>query len=398
MGTKRQIASRVRDLILDTSPTGRVVDLFSGIGCVAESLAGVRHVATNDALEFTASLARARFTAGGRVTPVSEASAALKRDYREHVERLASERREILRSEQRALGAGAQALGEYIDSFRHVANDDAVTKIAANAATSTGHAHYCLATTYFAGGYFSLRQAIQIDALRFAIDAASDKGQVSRDRLLAAWLAAAARVINAPGHTAQFLRPNNTAGYARISRMWTRNIWSEFQERLVNLTPVGTSEWRRRNQVIVSDALDLVSSNILRRAGAIYADPPYTKDQYSRYYHVYETLYKYDYPGASGRGRVRPDGFSTDFCKKSGVQHAFERLFDGVANLGVPLILSYPTDGLLTAAGSSVEELVKGRLRLEATHTFAINHSTLGASSGSTTKAATENLYVCRPA
>ena len=133
----------------------------------------------------------------------------------------------------------------------------------------------------------------------------------------------------------------------------------------------------------------------LRGVGAVYADPPYTKDQYSRYYHVYETLYRYDFPDSHGAGRVRSDRFSTGFCLKSGVVGAFEELFDAVASRGIPLILSYPTEGLLASRGLTVPDLLTDRLNLAAVHSFQAQHSTMGASSGSTTKDATENLYVC---
>jgi adenine-specific DNA-methyltransferase len=61
---------------------------------------------------------------------------------------------------------------------------------------------------YFAAGYFSLRQAMQFDALRYAIDSTL-LSDCDRDWALAAWICTAARLANAPGHTAQYLKPNN---------------------------------------------------------------------------------------------------------------------------------------------------------------------------------------------
>ena len=111
----------------------------------------------------------------------------------------------------------------------------------------------------------------------------------------------------------------------------------------------------------------------------VYADPPYTKDQYSRYYHVYETLYLYDFPDSSGEGPARGDRFSTGFPVKSRVAETFTELFDAIANLKVPLVLSYPSNGLLVQAGSSVEALLGERFSLESHETFAAEHSTMGA-------------------
>lgn len=66
MGTKRHMANHVRDAISDLQPSGRVVDLFSGMGSVAESLRDTASVVTNDALSFTAAVSRARFTGPDR--------------------------------------------------------------------------------------------------------------------------------------------------------------------------------------------------------------------------------------------------------------------------------------------------------------------------------------------
>jgi adenine-specific DNA-methyltransferase len=397
MGTKRDIAHRVRRLVADLKPRGPVVDLFSGMGCVAEGLAGLRSVVTNDALSFTAVFARARFTASGRPLRFADAITMLREPYRAHLNNLVAGQRSRLRAEERALGSTRLELAAYMADAEHVANSTRVAKHAKRAASAIGADRYCMTTHYFSAGYFGLRQAMQLDALRFAIDSVEVCAD-DRDWLLGSWLAAAATVANAPGHTAQYLKPNNDNAAARIRRYWRRSIWEEFQNRLIELKLVGTPAWRAKNRVEVSDALELLRSGRLEGVGAVYADPPYTKDQYSRYYHVYETLYRYDFPGAAGEGRARPDRFSTGFCLISGVEAAFVELFEAVADLKVPLVLSYPSAGLLRDAGRDVSTLARTRLRIEAAESFSAEHSTLGASKGAKTKSATENLYVCRPA
>ena len=397
MGTKRHIADRVRRLMAELKPRGRVVDLFSGVGCVAEGLAGLRPVVTNDALAFTGLLARARFTGSRRSLTAAGAIAVVKEPYRTHLSTLKAAHRARLREEDRALEGGRAELVAYMADATHVANNAGVAKRAATAATATGADHYRLTMLYFSAGYFGFRQAMQLDALRYAIDQLTLE-PTDRDWMLAAWLAAAASVTNAPGHTAQYLKPNSDTAAGRIRRYWRRSIWEEWQNRLVDLKLVGTPAWRARNQVEVGDALELLRSDRLTGVGAIYADPPYTKDQYSRYYHVYETLYQYDFPGAAGEGRARPDRFSTGFCLASGVHDAFVELFDAVADLKVPLVLSYPTAGLLANVGDDVPTLASARLMVHVTETFGAEHSTLGASQGTKFKNATENLYVCRPA
>lgn len=394
MGTKRNIASRVQYLVADLRPEGRVLDLFSGIGCVAESLASVAPVHTNDTLSFTAVLARARFKGNRDLTP-QQMIHILRVAYREQAEAETSRRRKALRCEQQSLDGGIEALAQYMRDAKHVATSPSVRRNAAKAAKASGPDHYHLMRYYFAAGYFSLRQAVHLDALRYAIDTAQLSSN-DRDWAIAAWLCAAARLANAPGHTAQFLKSNNESSFRRIGQFWRRSVWETFQNELIGLQLVGTYCWREQNIVEIGEALELLQRPP-SGVGAVYADPPYTKDQYSRYYHVYETMYRYDYPSSAGQGRVRDDRFTSSFCLKSQVKDSFSRLFSSVSDLGLPLILSYPSEGLLAAAGSSVVEIADGHMRLQKTETFGTDHSTLGASKGATTKSAMENIYVYVP-
>jgi adenine-specific DNA-methyltransferase len=398
MGSKRSIADRVRTLVSDLSPQGRVLDLFSGMGCVAESLADTAHIHTNDALSFTAVLARARFAPARRHLKASELIKRIRQRHRDLAEEILRSNRPQLREEQRALDHSHEALLGYMKDVHHVANSAAVAQLAVAASRLEGPEHYRLVTYYFAAGYFSLRQALYLDALRYAIDSANlARGDL--DWALGAWLATAAALTNAPGHTAQYLKPNSINGYKRIKRSWQRSAWDTFQNELIDLKPVGSAAWRKENRVEVDDALHLLSRGKRRLNGvaAVYADPPYTKDQYSRYYHVYETLYRYDFPDSHGEGRVRGDRFVSPFSLKTKVAESFAELFSTVAALKLPLVLSYPSDGLLSRTGRSIPEIAADYMTIKTTECFSIDHSTMGASKGSTTKSAKENLYVCVP-
>jgi adenine-specific DNA methylase len=83
----------------------------------------------------------------------------------------------------------------------------------------------------------------------------------------------------------------------------------------------------------------------------IYADPPYTRDHYSRFYHVLETLCLRDDPKIStvrignkdftSRGIYRQNRHQSPFCIKSQAPTAFLNLFRRVRQLNVPLVISY---------------------------------------------------------
>ena len=393
MGTKRFLAARVRSIVDDLKPVGPVVDLFSGMGSFAEALAPRWAVVTNDFLHFTSVFGRCRFLEGARTT--REEIAGLVQDaYVSHVETLQLAYRAQLAAEQKAIEGKSAALRGYLKEAAHVGNSQWRKRAARESSkASTSKMKYRLATLYFSAGYFSLRQAIQLDALRLAID--NELSGADWDWAIAAWLASASSVVNSPGHTAQFLKPTSAGMTKRIQKSWSQDVWDTFESRLDKLKPVGTAAWRRRNRVSAQEALTFLKASEPDSLGAVYADPPYTSDHYSRYYHVYETLYQYDFPASTGEGRYRNQRAVTEFSIKTRVEQAFEELADSVADLSVPLVLSYPDNGLLIEAGGDLVGLLNQHFSDVEVVSIPREHSTMGASSGTSTKSATENLYVC---
>jgi adenine-specific DNA-methyltransferase len=394
MGTKQALAPLVREAVDDLSQTGTVADLFSGLGSVATSLAPAHPVITNDVLAFTGAFHRARLTneerprLGDVVGPLRD----LFVEHRAHLQELYGRR---LRKEALAIERGAEALSSLIDTAPHAAKSTTWKRLARTASGASGSDRYCLATLYFSAGYFSTGQAIALDSIRYAIDeVAKDRG---RSWMLGAWLAAAATTINAPGHSAQYLRPNSREGFARVIRQWSRDPWSLFVEQLLELKPVGTVEWREQNRVLTSEACAVARSEALDDCEVVYADPPYTKDHYSRFYHVYETLYLYDFPASSGVGRYRSNRFSSPFSLATQVVTSFQRLFTIVAGRRLKLVLSYPKDGLLQTRGVQMRSLLKPHFSSVRSRTVQLDHSTMGASKGAATKATSEVIYVCVP-
>lgn len=392
MGTKRALASIVREEALRIGAQGLVADLFSGMGTVSAALAPDRSILVNDALSFTGALARARFLE--RSTTTSEAmSRLLFPAYRACQDALRERFRDRLAEERAALEAGPSQLRAWIKRAPHVGNSDSARVSAHESSTQVGPERYALTTLYFAAGYFSTAQAIGLDSLRFAID---QQQGLDRDWLLAVWITCAGRLVNAPGHAAQFLQPTSEEAFKRVRRQWQRSPWATFGDSFSAVSLVGDRRWRRGNLVVTGDAAEVVRSTAFDQVGLVYADPPYTKDHYSRYYHVYETLYRYDYPDSLGQGRYRSDRLSSRFSILSKTTTAFEDLFSAVSARGLPMILSYPENGLATQR-VDMAALVKRYFSLEHVLEFTLRHSTLGRSTGTTTKEARERIYVCRP-
>jgi len=284
-----------------------------------------------------------------------------------------------------------------MDATPHAGNSSDVRRSVSQARKLAKPDDYRLATLYFSASYFSIQQAIEIDALRFAIDkVAIDEPDGIRDWLLSTWLSAASSLVNAPGHTAQFLKPTTTAVAARVVRQWSRSMWEGFASRLSELDLQGNREWRKENIVTSLDALDLVNTDLLDLAEAVYADPPYTVDHYSRFYHVYETLYLYDFPKSIGVGRYRDRRFFTSFSRVGEVESAFRDLISPLSERRKSLVMSYPSKGVLSKTGVDLRDLLREFFGQVREIEVQMKHSTLGGSTGEQSKRAVEMVYVCK--
>jgi adenine-specific DNA-methyltransferase len=287
------------------------------------------------------------------------------------------------------------------EGWEHVGNNAALRREAEELRCAPGDFPYRLATLTFAWGYFGLEQAIQLDSLRYAIDAARADRRLTAEA--ADWsrlslLGAASRIASSPGHFAQYLRGNTPRSFERVRNQRRRAAWDWCMSGIETLRPFGDGPWRKTNRVFRSDALRLWPKldRLNLRNAVVYADPPYSKEHYSRYYHVLESLTRYDYPASSGMGRYRDDRFRTPFSVKTEVLPAMNSLCESIAARGWSLVLSYPSSGLLTK-GLSLDpaELLRqhfSRVRLGMKVPTA--HSTLGARHGSGVKRVDEYVWL----
>src|SRR5665647_1451539 len=121
MGTKRHMVTSVRSAIDEFAGSGRAVDLFSGMGSVAESLSnGGPSVVTNDALEFTACVARARLTGKRRVDTPQPAAKRLLKPFEASQAALKCTFGDGFQAEQAALDGSIADFRRYLKSAAHV--------------------------------------------------------------------------------------------------------------------------------------------------------------------------------------------------------------------------------------------------------------------------------------
>ncbi len=403
MGNKHGVAPYVSSIVADEPGDRAFVDAFSGMCSVAGAFAqSGRRVVCNDIQSFASLVARCLITSPKSIPSPRRLSAALSGPYRYNFARLRDRFSEDLAVEHSILStADAERYRSAYQDWRHAANDDGIAHELAASRTRIGAARYGLTTFSFAWGYFGLRQAISIDSIRYAIDRSRETGALSDGECewaLVALLQAASCASASPGHFAQYLGAGTKTGFSRILSQRRRNIWSQFLHEVTVLRPYGNRQWRRANAALQGDALTLGErlDGLDLDSAVIYADPPYSKDHYSRYYHVLETLVLYDHPTAEGVGRYRPDRFATPFSIKSKVATAMDEFCGMIGERGFTLILSYPSNGLLNGAcGIDPTELLAGHFdRVRVHKRIPTSHSTLGARHGSASNAVDEILWV----
>lgn len=402
MGNKQQLADDVAIYCTGLGPRRRLVDLFGGMGSVAGAAASSgRSVWLNDVQTYARLAARCLIASSEEPPSVATARRLLQAGYRSNLTKLRDRYVSALRAERNILRSGdADELREAQDAWRHAANDEDIAAEVRSLRAGQDDGPWRLAVLTFAWGYFGLQQAAALDSIRYAIEDVRRRDFISdevADWMRLAWLQCASRIASAPGHFAQFLRPTSATGARRIFAMRRRAAWDSFLEDLAHVKPYGSAKWRRGNEVLGYDAVSIWSRlDELEVGPAIYyADPPYSKDHYSRYYHVLESLARYDYPDAHGAGRYRPDRFRSTFAVKTEVLGSVRTIANEIAGRDGILLLSYPSTGLLTAKlGVDPAALLKEYFDdVEVAIARAARHSTLGARHGSAARDVMEYVW-----
>ena len=178
---------------------------------------------------------------------------------------------------------------------------------------------YCLFTLYFSNVFFGLHQCIQLDSLRYAVDQFSGE-----ERLWVLGILVVTVYQVSSGHANHFAQPKKITEKNIIDILIKRqkSAYHEFSKRLICLAEESEST---ANEIKIlpgpwKNTLNHAVDNIFGEK-IVYLDAPYKRDEYSRYYHVLETMVKYDYPSSELKGRIRSkrlkERFATEFFTKN---------------------------------------------------------------------------------
>jgi adenine-specific DNA-methyltransferase len=210
----------------------------------------------------------------------------------------------------------------------------------------------------YAGHYFSPRQAYELEALRRSLPTTDNSvAQVA----LAALVIAASECAAAPGHTAQPFTATAT-GARFLFEAWRREVFERAQSALNELSSRAA---RTAGRTVVADALTVADSVL--EGDVVFVDPPYSAVQYSRFYHVLETLARGRSGQVSGVGRYPPqhERPKSHFSSTRHSGSAAIALLEKLRERGAVVIVTFPRDlasnGL---SGGTVEELARRLFRV----------------------------------
>lgn len=363
LGSKLRVLEQISDIMSNLACDGeQVVDLFSGSGTVSNHLSNKYSVTANDIQEYSRVINSALLCSNTSMLKVEEFLTSCTNSYfHELSEKCIAP---LINLEKNAIkesfNGNNQLLCDVIESGSILAGDARkdspifetlnTVKDRLNKSQELNSNKF-IATKYFGGVYFSYKQAVDIDLISYEISLLNNE---SKDIYMAALLSTVSEVVNSVGkHFAQPIRPRYKDGRPKknlaksISKDRDIDVMSTFKKFLIKYTKSNKKKYQ--NYATKLDYSDMLKQS--KNVKVVYADPPYTRDHYSRFYHVLETLALQDSPEISrtkingelkySRGIYREDRHQSPFCIRSKAPTAFEKLFFLTKKSGASLVLSY---------------------------------------------------------
>ncbi|WP_181127031.1 DNA adenine methylase [Rathayibacter sp. AY1C7] len=284
IGSKARVAEQIVELAGTASTAGRFVDAFSGSGAVAGAAAKRGWaVSVNDSLPSAVAMSVSNVVRKDNVP----------------FERLGGYNRAI-----QALNEQREAPGFIYREYSPASLEHGVVE----------------------RRYFTQTNAGRLDSMRSLIATWVASGSLSwleEQLLLSDLLQSANSVANISGTYGSFLK-----------------FWSPSALKPVLVTARSLQTGFADVTATTKDVFDLVSNS----TDTVYLDPPYTKRQYSAYYHILETLHAGDAPEVGGVTGLRPwQDKASIFCYKQKALSALTQLISGLN--ARQILLSYSDEG-----------------------------------------------------
>lgn len=364
MGSKMKLVKQIHTLVEEVSEGGGFCDLFTGSGVVSNYMSQFYTVYSCDIQEYSKAITTALLQRNSQSTNDCQQfiqkclSSSFYKDLEENLSPLISLEKNTL---AKAKDGHVDALISFTQNtslYIHQHNPSQLSPTtelleAKNKYLSSSVAGRANITFLYGGVYFSFEQTLLIDTILHCMQ---EKETVAKNLFLAALLSTASEIGNTVGK--QFAQPmkllskTKTPKKLQISRTLQDRTYS-VQKYFLHYCGryLSSSQNNNRSHQVHCESYEEFLTRDLSRVSCFYADPPYTIDHYSRFYHVLETIALNDRPKLNIRkdkgkevvmnGLYRDDRHQSPFCIPSQVKGAFETMVKGCSQYGKPLIVSY---------------------------------------------------------
>jgi adenine-specific DNA-methyltransferase len=328
MGHKGRIVGSIRKQIETVAADAHALcDAFCGSGVVAWNLA--EHfdlpVLAGDLQTFAAARAAAIVTRDAPLTDL---------EFLERwIERATALTEEITEGRRVPTSPRASSKDKFVEPRKSIRRSRSYAASTLSKALRQ-NGHRWPITLAYAGYFFSIEQALMIDALRSSLPS----GRSERSIALAALIGAASQCSASPGHTAQPFGIGK-GSLPHVIEAWNRSVLEYVREEVKAIAPryakvqgeTKVGSWER-------------TIACLSPGDVLFCDPPYSAVQYSRFYHVLETLARGEVVEVSGSGRNPPfeERPESDFSRKSKSKEALDRLLMEAASRELRLVVTFP--------------------------------------------------------
>lgn len=361
LGSKLRLLNVILEAVDSFAREGEgVLDLFSGSGVVSKGLSTRHPVIAIDVQEYARVVASALLLPFQPLKGVSPSdllnTQSYKRSYKVF-EPLIDYEREALGSieDKPEQIAALLEVGPLIVRQTHAATPvprlDSAIRATQKSLERIRNTRSCTLAEYYGGIYFSYEQALLLDTCLSMIE---EVEPLSRNLFHAAILSAGSDIVNTVGR--QFAQPVTVK--RRDGELKESILRKIARDRAVSAATVFVS-WlgkysaqeqpRYSNHALCGNYSEAFP--VPPRFSTVYADPPYTRSHYSRYYHVLETMARRDRPQitqsnlparfAVSKGVYRHDRFISAFGVLSKAESAFNELFSLCSQNRLNLVLSY---------------------------------------------------------
>jgi adenine-specific DNA-methyltransferase len=231
----------------------------------------------------------------------------------------------------------------------------------------------------YGGHYYAPWQALTLDCLLEMMPTEPEE----RNAALAAVIHAASKCVAAPGHTAQPLQPTETAA-PFLLEAWSKDPLDHVDQAIKDIC---FRHAQKQGSAVVADAQEIAES--LTNTDLVFVDPPYSDVQYSRFYHVLETIARGGCGTITGVGRYPPaaERPRSAYSLRSQARDAIYKLLQTLAHRECTVIVTFPrgkaSNGL---SGDEISQIASEWYKITE-YSVASQFSTLGGSENGNRKA-----------